>query len=212
MCEPTLIIAAAQAALQYKQSRDQASAVKQTAANQQKVYEYNAKVAEANAEIYKEASHDALVRGTQSAAKIRENARKAIATQRATAGGSGLIVDTGTNLSLMAQNAGVGEMNALNEFNNYEREAYGFSMQEANQLNQANNLRYQGDLAVATASAQSKSIKKAGLLSAATTLVTGAANSGMFSSTGTQAAFNSMGFTSSSAMTDSQWSSFLAAN
>lgn len=162
MCDPLTIAATAFTAYStISQSNAQAAAVKQNAANQQAVNEYNAKQ-------YDMAAQDAQQRGANDAAKIRENAKRASATLRAQAGSTGILADTGSYLDLQTQNAGIGAFDSLQTINNAEREAYGFK-------NQATGLRWQGNMGVQDASRQAKDIRRNGLLSAAAgTLVTGA--------------------------------------
>lgn len=180
MCSPTLVIVAASTAFgaysQIQQGKAQAAVTKQNAANAQAIGEYNAGITEQNAELQKRASDDAIARGAQSAAKIRENARAANARGRAIQGSSGLLTDTGTNLDLLGQNAEYGELEALTAFNNAEKESYGYKVQETNLLNQAKNIRYQGELGVQTAAMEAKNQTTAGYMSAGSTLITGASN------------------------------------
>lgn len=162
MCDPLTIAATAFTAYtKVSESRAQAAAVKQNAANQQAINEYNAKLND-------NAAQDARQRGANDAAQIRENARRASASLRAQAGSTGFLADSGTNLDLQVQNAGVGAFDSLQTINNAEREAYGYK-------SQASNLRWQGDMGVQDANRQAKDITRNGLLSAAAgTLVTGA--------------------------------------
>lgn len=165
MCEPTTLLIAStafQAISTISQANDQAAAVKQQAANTQAVNEYNAKQQDF-------AAQDARQRGANDAATIRENARKTNAELRARAGSSGFLAEGGSYGDIQDQNAQVGAFDSLQIMNNAEREAYGFE-------SEATGLRWQGELAVKDAKRQASSIKRNGLLSAAGTLVTGAAN------------------------------------
>ncbi len=165
MCEPTTLLIAStafQAISTISQANDQAAAVKQQAANTQAVNEYNAKQQDF-------AAQDARQRGANDAATIRENARKTNAELRARAGSSGFLAEGGSYGDIQDQNAQVGAFDSLQIMNNAEREAYGFE-------SEAKGLRWQGELAVKDAKRQASSIKRNGLLSAAGTLVTGAAN------------------------------------
>lgn len=186
MCSPMMAIRAGMTVFsafsQYQQGKAAAKAAEIQGENQRRIGEYNAKVAEQNAELAKRQSTDAIRRGANDAAKIREAARKANARGRAIMGSSGLLTDTGTNLDLLVQNTGVGELDALTLFNNAEREAYGFDVQETDFLNQARNLRAQGDIAVSAAQSKSNSLLQSGLFNAGSTLVTGAQNTGLLNS------------------------------
>ncbi len=180
MCSPTLALTAIGTVVstysQYAQGQAQAQATKMAGRNNQAIAEYNAKMLEQNAEIQRRAKEDSLTRGAQDAATIRENTRKLNARGRAIMGSSGLLVDTGTNLSLLGDNTVAGEVNALTTFNNAERESYGYAIAETDAKNQAKNTRYQGELGMQTASYNASIQKQAGLLGATSTLVTGAGN------------------------------------
>jgi hypothetical protein len=161
MCDPTggyLTVAAT--VLQTVGQVSQAMSASKTAKT-------NAQIARNNQSIKEQAARDAIQRGADTAADARQKARAATASFRAKGGSSGFLVDTGSNLDIEEQNAGVGEMNALTIQNNAEREAYGFKVGAMNDANDA--ARY---------SAESRSAMTNGLLKAGTTLVTGAANSG----------------------------------
>lgn len=168
MCDPLTIAAVGFSAFSsISQANAQAASVKAQADATQKVNEYNAKTNDMLA-------LDSQNRGAGDAARIRQNAKAANASLRTVVGSTGFLADSGTSLDLQTQNAGVGAFDSLQTINNAEREAYGYK-------STATNLRFQGDLAVSEANRQAKSIKQQGLLSAAGTLVTGAANkSNMF--------------------------------
>lgn len=158
MCTPTLMIASTvlSAFGQIQQASAASSAAKA-----------NASIASTNAKIKDQAAQDALQRGADAAGDEREKAKRANALLRARAAGSGVTVDTGTNLDLQAQNAGTGELNALIVTNNAEREAYGYKVGAMNDNMQAASFRQ-----------QARSAWNTGLLSTAGTLVTGAYNYG----------------------------------
>lgn len=163
MCEPTTLMIAMTAwtaVSTVAQANAQAASVKQTAENQRAVNEWNAEQQDI-------AAQDTLQRGSNDAAKIRENARKANSAVRASAGSTGFLADTGSYGDIQDQNAGVGAFDSLVIMNNAEREAYGFK-------NNATGLRWQGDIGVQDANRQASAIKQNGLLSAAGTLVSGA--------------------------------------
>lgn len=165
MCNPMILTIAStgfQALQQIQQSRTEAAAMKQNAANQQAVNEYNARQNDVVAQ-------DVAQRGSNDAAAIRENARKANAQLRTQAASTGMLADTGSFLDLQTQNAQVGAFDSLQTINNAEREAYGYKSDAA-------SLRWQGQMGVDSANRQAKDIKRNGLLSAAGTLVTGASN------------------------------------
>ena len=124
-----------------------------------------ARVATANAEINNRAAADATQVGSDTAAKARLAAKSANATLRAEVGGGGLIADSGTPLAIQEQNTGMGELNALTIQNNAGRQAYGYKVGAMNDT--------------ATAAADRQQARDAitnGLLSGASTLVTGASS------------------------------------
>ncbi len=155
MCVPAVMLAVAgiSAFTQYQQAQQQAKAA-----------EANAAIMRQNADIQNKAAVDAENRGANEASVMRQNALKANATARANAAGAGLIADKGTFGDIQDQNTGTGEFNALTAQNNAEREAYGFRVNAMNDMNSAN-----------MASFEAKSARYNGLLTAGTTLVSGAA-------------------------------------
>jgi len=158
MCSPTFALAAA--GLQAFGQVTQAMQASKTA-------KANAQIARVNADIKNKQAADATQRGADRAALRRQEALAATASLRARAGSSGFLADTGTNLDLQEQNAGIGEMNSLAEINNAEREAYGFKIGAMNDMNDAARFRTEGRNAMVN-----------GLLGAGTTLVSGGANYG----------------------------------
>lgn len=180
MCDVTLALAIGgtlfSAYSQMQQANSAAAAAEQQASNNRNIAEYNAKVAETNADIEKKNANDAMQRGASDAAVQRENSRKANATARASAASTGLLADSGTVGELQSQNVVYGEMNALTAMNNAERDAYGYNMKAYDYLNEATNLRYQGDVGVSNAGYEASVTRQNGLLSAASTLVSGGYN------------------------------------
>lgn len=164
MCSPTFALVAAgfQAFGQISQSMQASKAAKA-----------NAQIARTNAELKEKQAADAVQRGADRAGDRRAEARAATASLRAKAGSTGFLADTGSNLDLQEQNAGVGEMNSLTEINNAEREAYGFKIGAMNDTNDANRFQV-----------EAKNTRINGLLQAGSTLVSGAANYGRSTSTG----------------------------
>jgi len=142
MCSPTFALAAA--GLQAFGQVTQAMQASKTA-------KANAQIARVNADIKNKQAADATQRGADRAALRRQEALAATASLRARAGSSGFLADTGTNLDLQEQNAGIGEMNSLAEINNAD----------------AARFRTEGRNAMVN-----------GLLGAGTTLVSGGANYG----------------------------------
>jgi hypothetical protein len=174
--------------------------------NQKNIAEYNAKVQDNNATLAKAASDDAIQRGAQDSAQIRENVKRINARARANLGSTGFLADTGSNLDLLVQNAGTGEYNALTAMNDAERESYGYRIDEANARAGAQNQRLQGQAALDNARYGARLTRRKGLLSAAGTLVTGSSN--YYADFGNP--FKSGGRTQP--YLNSQWNKFLARN
>ena len=165
MCDVMVALTVASAAMQYQQSRAQAAAIKQEAANNKNIMEFNARQQDI-------AADDAVQRGAQNSANIRENYKRTNATARARLGSAGLIADAGSGFDIQGQNAQTGEYNAMSAMIDAEREAAGFK-------NQATSDRFAGDVGVSNASYTSKITRQQGLLDAGTTLVTGVGKRGI---------------------------------
>ena len=159
MCEPTTLAIASTAVSAFGQIQQgmQASATAKA----------NAQIAKNNQTIKEQAAHDAVQRGADNAGEARQKARAASAAFRAKAGSSGILADTGSNLDIQEQNAGIGEENAITIQNNAEREAYGLKIGAMNDANKAAQFKSEGRNALTN-----------GLLAGGSTLVTGAANNG----------------------------------
>lgn len=182
MCDPVTMTAislgatAFQAYSQYTAAQGQARSAVATARNNQTIANYNAKVQDQNAVYQDKAAVDALQRGSDDASKARENYKKANATTRAEAAGTGLLADTGTYGDIQDQNTTYGELNTLTALNNAEREAYGYKVKANDFRSEGINLRLGGDVGVANARYGADVTRQNGLFNAASTLVTGGAN------------------------------------
>lgn len=117
--------------------------------SQKEAAKYNADVADAQA-------HDALQRGADDAADVKERARRVGSSQVEAFSRSGVLATTGTPLELLTETAGMGERDALKTMNNAKREAWGYK-------SQAELDRYQG-----------KAAGRGGILNAGGTFLTGA--------------------------------------
>lgn len=102
---------------------------------------------------------DALERGADQAAIVRDRARRVAGTQTEGAAMSGVEVNSGTPLALLTETAGLGELDAMRTLNNAKREAWGLSAQSELDA-------FSG-----------RAAGRAGTLNAGGTLLTGAANS-----------------------------------
>lgn len=194
MCEPTIAIMAVTTAVsaygQMQQASAQADALRVQGENQRRIAEYNAQIqennatiAERNSERAEERAVDAIRRGANEAATVRDRIRRINATGRATQGSSGLLVEGGNFADVMDQNLVFGEMDALTQINNAEREAYGYKTDAYNFEVDAMNLNAQADLTRAGGQAafdakrmSANNVKQAGRLAATDTLLSGATN------------------------------------
>jgi hypothetical protein len=158
MCDITAGIALASALLGAAGSIQQGNAA--AAASK-----YNAKVSDMNARISDRRALDALERG-----KVEEqNKRREIAQfkgrQEAAMSANGVDLNFGSPLDTLVDTAVMGELDALTVRSNSAREAYGFKVDAANKVADANLSRM-------NASAQTTS----GYLTAAGTLLSGVGN------------------------------------
>jgi general stress protein YciG len=117
-----------------------AKAAGESAAQQQ---EFNAKVAELQAE-------DALQRGADEESRFRTSVRGLIGSQRAGFAGQGVDVGSGSAADVQADAAFLGEQDAQQIQRNAEREAWGFRV-EAEDRRKAADVARKGGQAAATA-------------------------------------------------------------
>lgn len=94
----------------------------QAAEDQAKIYEFNAAVAEMQAE-------DAVKRGHDEESRFRAGVRGLIGSQRAAFAASNVDVGFGSALDVQADAAYLGELDALTIRNNAAREAWGFKIE-----------------------------------------------------------------------------------
>lgn len=104
------------------QSFSQSQAEKDAGRQVRSAYEFNAKMADLQAE-------DAVARGKEASDKSRRDTKRLIGAQRAAAAASGIEVDSGSALDLQLDAAGFGAMDALTIKNNAAREALGYKAQ-----------------------------------------------------------------------------------
>ena len=93
---------------------------------------YQAKVAANNTILAEHKAEDTRAIGRIEADRHRRLTRQRIGVQRAVLAASGQTVDQGTALSLTADTAAVGELDALTIISNSERKAYGYETQAYN--------------------------------------------------------------------------------
>ena len=96
----------------------------QQAEGQKAQYEYQAAVSRNNALASRYQAEDARKRGKIESEKARERKQQLIGRQRSIYGAAGLQLDSGTPLLVQEDAAEIGELDALNVENNFEREAY----------------------------------------------------------------------------------------
>lgn len=113
----------------------------QQARAENKAAEYNAKLAEQNAAMQEAQAQDAVVRGQEEERRHRNNVANMVSDQRAAFAASGVAVDSGAPLDVIAQTAYMGEEDALTIRANAAREAWGNKVQASNYLSQAKLLR-----------------------------------------------------------------------
>ncbi len=90
----------------------------------------NAKdVADYNAEMQRRAALDAQQRGAADSADKSQEVRRLIARQHTIMGASGMDPNSGTNLGLMTETAGQGELDSLKIRYNAQRQAAGLNAQ-----------------------------------------------------------------------------------
>jgi len=111
------------------------------AKSQEAAGEYNAKQLERQASFLEISALDAMNRGAYKAGQTVREGVATNATARASQAGSGTLVDTGTNLDVIVQNAQMAKLNAMTEINNAKREAFGYRVSAEDAKAQAINTR-----------------------------------------------------------------------
>jgi len=120
-------------------ARAQANAQASAYEAQAQMAEYNAKVAEQNSKLAESQASAEARQGYENMQSMRLKGAKAIGAQRAAAGGSGAVVDIGSNLDLTIDTAQLSEIDAINEYNKGIDQAYGYQIQAVNFRNQRNS-------------------------------------------------------------------------
>jgi hypothetical protein len=110
----------------------------------------NKKILERNAELARIAKVDALRRGGVRETIQRIKTAKIIGKQRAAAGASGVSVESGSTVDVMADARMMGELDSLIIRNNAAREAWGFEAQALNFDYQQGVLQYKQDQGIFT--------------------------------------------------------------
>jgi len=111
----------------------------QQAQSNNKATEWNAKLLERNADIENIKARDAIERGKVAENEQRQKVKQFASSQKAAFSSSGLLADEGTNLDIIKDTAGFGELDALTIRRNAGVEAWSFN-------NQAEDLKAQASL------------------------------------------------------------------
>ena len=105
---------------------------------QQAMYNYQAKVAEQNAEIAKRNADTERQTGIEEARLQRMKTLQAVGAQQTAMAANGMDVTQGTSLDIIEDTAAMGELDALQIQTNYEKKALAYEQQAGNYTNQAN--------------------------------------------------------------------------
>lgn len=105
---------------------------------QQAMYNYQAKVAEQNAEIAKRNADTERQTGIEEARLQRMKTLQAVGAQQTAMAANGMDVTQGTSLDIIEDTAAMGELDALQIQTNYEKKALAYELQAGNYTNQAN--------------------------------------------------------------------------
>jgi hypothetical protein len=105
-------------------------------ANQQGAYD--SALLGQNAAFKQRAADETIIAGNTSADWQRVRTKQAIGTQRTAQAGNGIDVNSGSAAQLQDDTAMLGELDALTIQNNAAREAFGYRVQAAQDINNAN--------------------------------------------------------------------------
>ena len=105
--------------------------------------QYSRNVAYQQADILDAQARDAFRRGNINANRVNARTAQTVGAQRASFGAQGIAMDSGSALDLQTDAAKFGALDALTVLDNARSEAWGFQTQ-------ANNMRFQGDVAATT--------------------------------------------------------------
>ncbi|MDD2709804.1 MAG: hypothetical protein PHV34_17615 [Verrucomicrobiae bacterium] len=140
MCD-SIALAATSLALTVASTGMGAISAAQQQKSQNAAAEYNARIAERNAQQSELLAQDAIARGKIDAEAQRKETALKIGAFQASRGGSGLLVNSGSNLDVREDMAGFGELDALTIENNADREAWQLRNQATDYTLQANLAR-----------------------------------------------------------------------
>jgi len=122
---------------QNRATRTQAQAAQNAQEAQNRAIEYNVGRTQENARIEGYRADNAISRGGIEERKVRRRLSATLGSQRATFGASGVVVDEGSPLDVLAHTAQEGEQDALTVRHNAAVEAWGHQVQAQNFQNQA---------------------------------------------------------------------------
>ncbi|EJL90273.1 hypothetical protein [Pantoea sp. GM01] len=108
-----------------------------SAYSQRQNSKYQSRLAEYNADVQEKSADAAVNAGNEQAAQARARARQLQGTQAATLATNGIDLGGGTAVDIFADTAQQGELDALTNVNNAQRQAYGLQAQAAGNRSQA---------------------------------------------------------------------------
>ncbi len=141
MCEPISISTATMAYISLATAAVAGGVAAHTAAASART---RSRLARRNALISKQRKADAFARGAAAESAFNLKISRMLGSQRAAAGASGAVVDTGAALSVLEDTAMIGELDTLQIRNNAAREAYGLEVESQNFLFESAFARTQG--------------------------------------------------------------------
>lgn len=159
MCDPVTLLTVASTAVGAFGAVQEGKAAKRSS-------EYQARVAENNAQLNEFSARDAIIRGREEEKKQRRQASLLQSEQRAAAAANGIDIGFGSTLDNALDTAMLGELDALTVRSNAYREAYDFRVGASNNRADAELTRLEGSNA-----------ESAGYLNAGNTILTGATDS-----------------------------------
>lgn len=111
-----------------------------SAYSQRQNSKYQSRLADYNADVQEKSADAAINAGNEQAAQARARARQLQGTQAATLAANGVDLGGGTAVDIFADTAQQGELDALTNVNNAQRQAYGLQAQAAGNRSQASAL------------------------------------------------------------------------
>lgn len=118
---------------------------RQQAASARTQGNYVGAIADQNAVLDEQQGRDATARGEETAGRIGLGARQLVGSQRAAQAAQGLDVNTGTPATLQDETQALSEFDKLTARNNAAREAWGYSVNAANERAAGTNARLAGE-------------------------------------------------------------------